>query len=165
MNLDIRPSIAKNTLPPAGNCNLVLNCLYLAVFSILLLLAPIAPSVADSKVPANINCQIQKGPCNQTIDGRKVTLEVLPRPVKAMQDLTFKVSTDGQVADGQQPFIKLNMPAMDMGKNRVPLKLNDNGVYQGRGVIVRCRSGKRTWKATVVFPGIGSADFIFDVIY
>jgi hypothetical protein len=57
------------------------------------------------------------------------------------------------------------MPAMDMGKNRVTLKQTNSGTYEGRGVIVRCRSGRRTWKATVEFPELGTVDYIFDVIY
>ena len=72
--------------------------------------------------------------------------------------LTSEVTNDGET-------IWIYMPAMNMGRNRVSLKLNDKDVYQGFGVIVRCKSGHRTWRATVDFPGIGKADFIFDVIY
>ena len=114
---------------------------------------------------SKINCEIQKGPCSHKMAGRTVTLEVLPRPVQAMQDLRFIVTVDDEVTPQQPPYIDLNMPAMDMGRNRVPLKSNGKGVYEGKGVIVRCRSGHRTWRATVNFPGIGIAEFIFDVIY
>ena len=97
--------------------------------------------------------------------GRTVTLEVLPRPVQAMQELQFIVTVDEELTPQQPPYIDLNMPAMDMGRNRVPLKSNGQGVYEGKGVIVRCRSGHRTWRATVNFPGIGIVEFVFDVIY
>lgn len=122
------------------------------------------PVMAGDKGQAAINCDIQKGACTQSMAGRNITLEVLPRPVKAMQELTFKVRIGGDV-DLAPSRIRLNMPAMDMGKNQVPLKLNAQGIYEGKGVIVRCRSGRRTWKATVDFPNIESVDFIFDVIY
>lgn len=117
-----------------------------------------------SKGHAKINCDIQNGACRQMIKDRAVTLEVLPKPVKAMSDLTFLVTVDGPPLE-VQPYIDLNMPAMDMGKNRVALKLNKDGVYEGKGVIVRCRSGRRTWQAKVTCPNIGSAGFIFDVVY
>ena len=38
-------------------------------------------------------------------------------------------------------------------------------VYRGEGVIVRCPSGRRTWKAKVTIPDVGSVEFVFDVIY
>lgn len=131
---------------------------------LLLMLAPVAAK-AEGKDKNLINCDIQKGPCTLSLDGRDITLDVLPRPVKAMQELTFKVRLGGGATGLALPHIRLNMPAMDMGKNKVPLKLNAQGQYEGKGVIVRCRSGRRTWKATVDFPDIGSVDFIFDVIY
>jgi hypothetical protein len=93
-----------------------------------------------------------------------VTLEISPNPVEAMKDLTFKITIDGGHV-GQPPYIDLNMPAMNMGRNRVFLKPEGRGAFEGLGVIVRCRSGNPTWRATVTFPGIGSADFIFDVVY
>ena len=57
------------------------------------------------------------------------------------------------------------MPGMKMGPNRVELKNTGNGAYEGRGVIVRCPSGRRTWFAHVTIPGTGEVKFIFDVIY
>lgn len=135
------------------------------ICSFLFLLLWSAVAMAQGNDKTIVNCDIQKGPCTLSVGGRNITLEVLPRPVKAMETLTFKVRIDGSTTDLKPPHIRLNMPAMDMGKNIVTLKVNSEGVYEGQGVIVRCRSGRRTWKATVDFPDIGSADFIFDVIY
>jgi hypothetical protein len=81
-----------------------------------------------------------------------------------MQDLTFTVSFAGQ-KPGAAPYIDLGMPGMNMGRNRVFLKSLDESVFEGRGVIVRCPSGRRTWKATVTAPNLGSVEFVFDVIY
>ncbi|MEK6194555.1 MAG: hypothetical protein N2F24_10070, partial [Deltaproteobacteria bacterium] len=85
-------------------------------------------------------------------------------PVKAMQDLVFKVSITG-ASPTEPPHIDLGMPAMKMGPNRVVLKLTGPGTYEGSGVIVRCPSGKRTWFANVIVPESGEVKFIFDVIY
>jgi hypothetical protein len=57
------------------------------------------------------------------------------------------------------------MPAMAMGPNRVILKQVDQNTYEGKGIIVRCKSGKRTWRATVTLPGLGKVEYTFDVIY
>ncbi len=119
---------------------------------------------AGDKTSAAINCDIQNGVCSQSLNGRQVTLEILPRPVHAMEELTFRVTLDGK---GPKPeaHIKLGMPAMKMGKNDVALKLTDQGHYEGKGTIVRCRSGKRTWFARIMFAGLGESEFVFDVIY
>ena len=118
-----------------------------------------------------INCDAHNSVCSQTIDGLTVSLEITPRPVKAMQDLVFKVSLSGN-SPGQSPhsplrspYIDLGMPAMKMGPNRVELQESGAGTYEGRGVIVRCKSGRRTWFANVTIPGTGELQFIFDVIY
>jgi hypothetical protein len=52
-----------------------------------------------------------------------------------------------------------------MGRNRVTLKPAGESGFEGKGVIVRCPSGRRTWKATVTAPNLGSVEFVFDVIY
>ena len=111
-----------------------------------------------------INCDPHKGICSQSSGDLTVSLEITPRPVKAMQDLVFKVSIEG-APQTQQPHLDLGMPAMKMGPNQVALKPTGPGTYEGTGVIVRCPSGKRTWFANVVVPDAGEVKFIFDVIY
>jgi len=111
-----------------------------------------------------INCDAHKGVCSQSSGDLTVSLEIVPRPVKAMQDLVFKVSITG-ASPAKPPHIDLGMPAMKMGPNRVVLKPTGPGTYEGSGVIVRCPSGKRTWFANVIVPGAGEVKFIFDVIY
>ena len=110
------------------------------------------------------NCDAHKGVCSQSSGDLTVSLEISPRPVKAMQDLVFKVSITG-ASPAEPPHIDLGMPAMKMGPNRVVLKPTGPGTYEGSGVIVRCPSGKRTWFANVIVPGSGEVKFIFDVIY
>lgn len=149
----------------AWRCLFRLVSYSLFVGAILAVMVVVPTAMAEDKFTAMINCDLQKGACTLPLKDRTVTLEVLPRPVIAMEALTFKVSIDGDKSGLAAPQIRLNMPAMDMGKNTVALKLNQDGAYEGQGVIVRCRSGRRTWKATVDFPDLGQADFIFDVIY
>jgi hypothetical protein len=130
-----------------------------------LLLTASAPATGEDRTASMVNCDIQNGLCEQTVAGTKVTLEVFPKPVQAMRDLTFKVTVADVGKLSESPYIDLNMPAMDMGANKVLLEDLGKGIFEGRGVIVRCRSGRRTWRARVTLPDLGWADFIFDVVY
>ncbi len=131
----------------------------------ILVVAPGRISAGDNHQEL-INCDLHAGPCTQLLSENTVTLEVTPRPVKAMQDLAFKVTLNGNLpADIKLPYIDLGMPGMHMGPNRVKLKSTGKATYEGLGVIVKCPSGRRTWRATITLPDAGHADFIFDVIY
>lgn len=107
---------------------------------------------------------IHEGPVTGKADGQTIILDITPKPVPAMTELDFTVELpgyDGKVA----PFIDLGMPEMRMPPNRVTLTRQGGGRYRGKGVIVRCGSGKRTWTATVTIPGGKRAVFAFDVVY
>ena len=135
------------------------------ILTAFLLAAPGRISAGD-KYQEMINCDLHQGACTRNLAGSTVTLAVAPRPVKAMQDLSFKVTLNGKLPPNTKlPYIDLGMPGMNMGPNRVQLKSAGNATYEGRGVIVRCSSGRRTWQATLTIPDLGQTDFIFDVIY
>ena len=109
-------------------------------------------------------CDVHNADCRATLPESKITLDITPKPVKAMKDLIFRLEVSGKQPDAL-PYINLGMPGMKMGPNRVILETEKEGVYKGRGVIVRCPSGKRTWKADLTLPGLGTVQFVFDVIY
>lgn len=113
---------------------------------------------------AAVDCDIQTGPCTKSFADGTLTLDITPKPVRAMQDLTFTVTFSG-LKPAADPFIDLGMPGMTMGPNRVVLKRAGENAYRGTGVIVRCTSGLRTWKATVTVSDKRSAEFVFDVVY
>ena len=113
-----------------------------------------------------INCDLHDEACVQRVGDMDVILEVTPRPVWAMKDLVFTVTLSGSSESPQPPpYIDLSMPDMDMGPNRVKMKPVRENVYEGKGVIVKCPSGHRVWRATVTVPDMGKAEFVFDVIY
>ena len=123
-------------------------------------------SRAAEKYQHLVNCDLHSGACTQQLDGTNVHLEVTPRPVKAMTDLRFKVTLAGeQQSLKKAPFIDLGMPGMDMGPNRVLLKATGPSSYEGQGVIVRCKSGRKIWQATVTLPELGMVRFVFHVVY
>ncbi len=111
-----------------------------------------------------VDCDIQSGGCRKQIDNRTVDLNIFPKPVKAMKDLIFQVKISGDPLS-KPPFIDLGMPGMKMGPNQVILTKNDAAIYEGQGVIVRCKSGKTIWQATITLPDIGSVVFTFNVVY
>ena len=126
---------------------------------------PAMPAYAtESSREGLINCDIHHGPCTKEVSNCKITFDISPRPVKAMTDLTFRIALQGKELSGR-PHIELGMPGMDMGPNRVSLRPLGNGRYEGQGVIVRCPSGRRTWKAAVTLPDVGVVEFVFDVLY
>ncbi|UCH22409.1 MAG: hypothetical protein JSU83_03990 [Deltaproteobacteria bacterium] len=137
-------------------------------FSFLLLLTTSSPLLffAADKYQTMINCDLHSSSCTQKLPGCTVNVEVNPKPIKAMKDLLFSVTLLGKCSENlTAPYIDLGMPGMHMGPNRVILKSVAPGIYEGRGIIVRCPSGKRIWQATIVIPDIDRAEFIFDVIY
>jgi hypothetical protein len=110
------------------------------------------------------NCAIHEGACTLSAGNRTVTLNILPKPVRAMQELTFRVEVGGEPPSAP-PVIDLDMPGMEMGPNQVRLRRVNATVFEGKGVIVRCPSGKRLWSATVILSPTDQAKFLFRVRY
>lgn len=49
------------------------------------------------------------------------------------------------------------------GKNQVKLVKKSNCLYEGKGLIVKCMSGRKLWKATVLSEKLNNPAFSFDV--
>jgi len=96
-------------------------------------------------------CEPGRAPCAQRVSGATLTLAVSPRPV-AMKDLVFEVTAPAEVAGAGPARIALAMPGMFMGDQRVALQPAGPGRWSGKGVLVRCPSGKRGWTAAVELP-------------
>ena len=118
------------------------------------------------------SCDLAQGPCARALAGATVVLEISPRPIRAMTEVTFTVDARrGPVPLSDQVVdVALAMPGMYMGENRVRLASLGGGRYQGRGTIVRCPSGRRAWSAIVSIaarePRASEpirADYTFDV--
>ena len=146
----MRPNLHPHFAIPAFTC-----------FLLVLFAPPVNPVFAGA---AAINCQAHDGSCSLPLGQGTISLDIIPKPVTAMQDSTFIVTLTG-ANPTKAPYLDLGMPAMKMGPNRVMLKPDGKGGYKGKGIIVRCKSGRRTWFANVVVPGAGEAKFVFDVVY
>lgn len=114
-------------------------------------------------------CDIQQVPCSSVLEsGVEVTLSIMPRPFKVMEELEVLVTVrkKGLPVDDAALTLDLSMPGMFMGSNGSTLKADGKGAYRGRGVIPRCPSGKRSWKASIEVVHGGHAEqaaFFFEV--
>jgi hypothetical protein len=134
-------------------------------FFLLLAACLFSQEIASEETPGTLTtCDIQSGPCTKAKGTLTVTLDIFPKPVKAMKELTFRLTLTGRELS-DNPHIDLSMPGMAMGPNRVLMARVENNTFEGQGVIVKCPSGRRTWKATVSLPDAGVMDFVFDVLY
>ncbi|MBM3162776.1 MAG: hypothetical protein FJZ79_05570 [Chlorobi bacterium] len=109
------------------------------------------------------DCDIHGGPCTKTAGNSAVTLEISPRPVKHMQELLFSVTVKPCASLPDNLLLDLSMPGMEMGKNQVRLVRKGNCLYQGKGLIVKCMSGRKLWKATLLSEKLNNPAFTFDV--
>jgi hypothetical protein len=80
-----------------------------------------------------------------------------------MAELTFSVTVTPGTAIPSTLTLDLSMPGMYMGKNQVVLQRKSTCTWEGKGVIVRCMSGRKLWQATIVSADLGNPSFIFEV--
>jgi len=111
--------------------------------------------------PPAPDCDIQAGACTRTIGRTEVVLDVSSRPVRVMDPVEFIVRLRNAGSAPARIMLELSMPGMEMGENRVVLRRTGDGTYRGSGIMVKCTSGSRLWKATLWVPGTGEAEYIF----
>lgn len=147
-----------------GNIGAIyINKLMLRIAIMLIIMSALA---ACERGPA-ADCDIDHGRCVKEAGGLVIVFDAEPKPVRAMRELTFLavVTKDGRPIQNAAVSIDLTMPGMVMGQNVVKLFHTGNGSYKGKGVIVRCPSGKKLWKASVSVQRSGNtaaADFLFE---
>lgn len=130
-------------------------------YSLMFLTATFAPAAAP--------CAIQQGACSFTTDsGMTVEFDIQPKPVRAMSklDMLVSVKENGKPVTDASVKLDLTMPGMYMGKNSPDMKHSANGRYEGKGIITRCMSGRKTWQADVIVERGGTrqaASFVFEV--
>ncbi|MBI5101113.1 MAG: hypothetical protein HZB33_04690 [Nitrospirae bacterium] len=123
---------------------------------------------------ALVDCDINSGACVKTVAGQniEVAFDIVPKPVASMKRLGFSVRPGGGPAavPDTEVVLDLSMPGMYMHDNRIRLRPNADGSYEGEGVLPRCTSGRRLWKAEVIMQrkdgkekGPARASFIFRV--
>jgi hypothetical protein len=112
-------------------------------------LAPAGHEHRAAAAPAP-GCDLGAGPCTRALADLELTLELSPRPLRAMSALAVqgRLSRAGAPVDGAEVALSLAMPGMRMGENVSRLTGAGGGRYQGKAVLVRCPSGRRDWVVT-----------------
>lgn len=143
--------------------------LSILLLCLILSLSPHPIFAADMNGVISPDCDMDKGPCSKKIGNAEVILDIQPKPVSAMRELMVYVSLkDAGVYEKLK--VKFSMPGMHMGRNEVILVRTNDGRYAGKGIIPRCPSGKKLWRATVEIPTQKSTktekiDFLFNITY
>lgn len=109
------------------------------------------------------DCYPDRGECVEKIGKGRLVFEISPRPVQTMKELLFRVKLASIGSDPDRVLLDLSMPGMEMGKNQIILERKQDGIYEGRGTIVRCPSGRKLWRASIWVPGHGEVQFVFEV--
>lgn len=113
----------------------------------------------ERRLVAAAPCDLGAGACTRALSGgTEVTLELGPRPLKMMTDLSAVVSLRqrGSPAEPDAVTIAFTMPGMQMGKNEIRLVRRGAGRFEGKAVLVRCPSGRRDWIAAVSVARAGA---------
>ena len=131
-------------------------------FSTLALFASIL--IAGSTLSANtVDNSIHEKACTITAGQHTVTLNIEPKPVSAMKELTFSVRVTPCDKLPQTLLLDLSMPGMTMGKNQVTLVRKSECIYEGKGIIVRCMSGRTLCQVTILSDELQNPAFTFNV--
>ena len=109
------------------------------------------------------SCDLQKTACRLNLpDGGTVTLDIQPRPIPLVQNLSIKVDT--QVIKAQAVSVDFKGTTMNMGPNSRMLSLSEPHVFTGTGMLPVCIRNSMEWQADVYLQtseGIIIAPFVF----
>ena len=119
----------------------------------------------SSGTEATADCDPHTGPCTKEVGEYGITMDINPKPVQHMKELTFDIqlSDDSPTFSSDSLLLDLSMPGMDMGKNQVTLEKTGDNSYKGTGIIVKCPSGRTLWRATLLVSKTFKPDFTFNV--
>ena len=97
-------------------------------FSTLALFASIMMASCTLHASA-VDNSIHEKACSVTVGQRTVTLNIDPKPVTHMKELTFSVTVTPCDKLPDTLLLDLSMPGMQMGKNQVTLVKKSNCLY------------------------------------
>jgi nitrogen fixation protein FixH len=120
----------------------------------------IGATPARRAVAGTARCDLGQGPCTTRLDGGgEVTLELRPRPLRTMRELSVTADVRGGEAATAEAEVKVSfaMKGMQMGDNTAALVTGGAGRWTGRAVLVRCPSGRKDWTADVTVTQPGAA--------
>lgn len=94
------------------------------------------------------NCDLHVTPCEITIkDGTSFTLDITPKDIPLMENITFKVKSSNANFDDLK--IRIYATNMMMGEFELPLKNMGNGNYETTVFLPTCPVGDMKWNADI----------------
>ncbi len=92
------------------------------------------------------------------------TLDLNPKPVVAMKEITFTLALNEKKFDPQEILLDLTMPEMYMGENKVKLLKKQENIYEGKGVFPECTSKFTRWNIEIFFDPSTTTNIQFDIL-
>lgn len=111
---------------------------------------PAAGGHPHAAAAAEADCDLGTGPCTRELGDFELTLDLAPRPPRAMSELAVRgrLVRAGAPVDGAEVVLSFAMVGMSMGENLARLAGGGGGRYQGKAILVRCGTGRRDWVVT-----------------
>ncbi len=103
-------------------------------------------------------CDLHKSSCSVEVENfGKVSLEIMPKDIPLMKELTFVVTSSKDVDSFDLNIFATNM---NMGYHKFKLKKIAPNRYEAKGTLPTCVVGGMIWRAEVVNSNHGAV-FIF----
>ncbi|RXJ67697.1 hypothetical protein CRV08_10020 [Halarcobacter ebronensis] len=101
-----------------------------------------------SFVNQDTNCDLHKTSCLITIqDGTSFDLEVTPKEIPLMKELTFTIKSNKN--DLKDLTLNIYATNMFMGEFDLPIKNLGNNLYEAKGTLPTCPMGNMQWNAEI----------------
>jgi hypothetical protein len=128
----------------------VLGISLLALASAALLRAwPVLFPPLEQRLAIDPNCNLRASPCSSSLPGGgQLSFSIEPRSLPMLSPLQLKVSISGAQADAVE--VDFSGVDMYMGYNRVSLKPQGPGQFQGEGRLPVCVYDAMEWEAQVL---------------
>ena len=105
------------------------------------------------------SCDLHKSACSVKVDNKEFTLEVFPKEIPLMKNLTFQLKTDEKNFD--EKTINIYATNMFMGYFHLNFKKVQDGLYEAVGTLPTCPVGNMQWNADVALEDAKGARFQF----
>ena len=127
----------------------------LGIFSVICMAAVVVFAPTPPRVTATApqtpttppSCDLGAGPCQKQFDAaHRIELDISPRPIRVVMPLRLSARFGGQA---KNPIITFTSTTMDMGRPRVPLRLEADGSWGAPTALPICTTNTMQWLATV----------------
>ncbi|MDR0762520.1 MAG: hypothetical protein LBF13_05685, partial [Campylobacteraceae bacterium] len=95
-----------------------------------------------------LECDLHTNFCEVVFEDEKNIRLDISRPIRAGEEMTFNVKTEGFEDD--ELLVQIYGLNMNMGVFEYVLKKTDNKNYKGKALVPTCMMGKMIWKINII---------------